>query len=88
MRETVEKNRDRLKALLALKDEVKEIVAIRRKREEEERKKKEEEERKKKEEEEKVASPIRTSVALKKCRSWTSTGACCPTPRVTVPTWR
>ncbi|KAK8832567.1 hypothetical protein WA577_004828, partial [Blastocystis sp. JDR] len=52
MRETVEKNRDRLKALLALKDEVKEIVAIRRKREEEERKKKEEEERKKKEEEE------------------------------------
>ena len=52
MRETVEKNRDRLKALLALKDEVKEIVAIRRKREEEERKKKEEEERKKREEEE------------------------------------
>ena len=52
MTEVIAKNRDRLKTLLALKDEVKEIVMIRRKKEEEERKKKEEEERKKREEEE------------------------------------
>ena len=45
--------RERLKDLMILKDEVKHVVELRRKREEEERKKKEEEERKKREEEEK-----------------------------------
>ena len=49
----VARGKEQLKALLELKDQVKAIVTIRRKKEEEERKKKEEEEKRKREEERK-----------------------------------
>ena len=49
---TVTRSKEQLKALLELKDQVKAIVMMRRKKEEEERKKREEEERKRREKEE------------------------------------